>query len=73
MTESKTSSHFLLLSATPHNGYKDSFASLLEMINPKILSKDSSNNIRIDKDLAISHICQRRREDVQDVKNSSGL
>ncbi len=58
--------HFLLLSATPHNGYKDSFASLLEMINPKIVSKDSSNNIQIDRDLAISHICQRRREDVQE-------
>ncbi len=59
--------HLLLLSATPHNGYKDSFASLLEMINPDIVEYGKTRmEIKIDRDLAINHICQRRRKDVED-------
>ncbi|MHA1842719.1 MAG: helicase-related protein [Promethearchaeota archaeon] len=55
--------HLLLLTATPHNGYRDSYASLLELINPKIVDK-SKNEIIINRDIAINHICQRRRKDV---------
>ncbi len=59
--------HILLLSATPHNGYKDSFASLLEMVNPAIINYGRSQiEIEINRDLAINHICQRRRKDVED-------
>ncbi|MHA1251088.1 MAG: helicase-related protein [Candidatus Helarchaeota archaeon] len=55
--------HLLLLTATPHNGYRDSYASLLELINPKIITKTHSE-IKINRDIAINHICQRRRKDV---------
>nr|MDO8118491.1 helicase-related protein [Candidatus Sigynarchaeota archaeon] len=55
--------HLLLLSATPHNGYKDSFSSLLEMLNPAIVDS-SGGNIKINKEVAINHVCQRRRQDV---------
>ena len=65
--------HLLLLTATPHNGYKDSFASLLEMINPKLVSINSSNEIIINRDFAINHICQRRRKDVDDWIKGSKL
>ncbi|MBD3213553.1 MAG: hypothetical protein GF311_13175 [Candidatus Lokiarchaeota archaeon] len=58
--------HLLLLSATPHNGYKDSFCSILEMINPKMVTSESSHDYIINKDLAVNHICQRRRQDVED-------
>ncbi|MHA1383634.1 MAG: helicase-related protein [Candidatus Helarchaeota archaeon] len=54
--------HLLLLSATPHNGYRDSFASLLEFLNPKIV--ESNGEIKINKDIAVNHVCQRRRKDV---------
>ncbi|MEJ2249468.1 MAG: helicase-related protein [Candidatus Lokiarchaeota archaeon] len=59
-------SHLLLLTATPHNGYKDSFCSLLEMINPKLISREDSHDYIINRDLAINHICQRRRQDVEE-------
>ncbi|MHA1252626.1 MAG: DEAD/DEAH box helicase, partial [Candidatus Helarchaeota archaeon] len=65
--------HLLLLTATPHNGYRDSYASLLEMINPDIISKDNSNNIKINRKIAINHICQRRRKDVEDWIKGSKL
>ncbi|MHA1426724.1 MAG: helicase-related protein [Candidatus Helarchaeota archaeon] len=55
--------HLLLLTATPHNGYRDSYASLLELLDPQMV--DSSNGtITIDKEIAVNHVCQRRREDV---------
>ena len=57
--------HLLLLTATPHNGYKDSFASLLQMINPKIISNNNLKNPEIDRELSTKHICQRRRSDVE--------
>lgn len=58
--------HVLLLTATPHNGYRDSFASLLEMIHPDLVSQEGSHDYLINKDKALNYICQRRREDVED-------
>lgn len=55
--------HLLLLTATPHNGYKDSYASLLELLTPKIIDT-SDGTIKINRDIAINHVCQRRRADV---------
>jgi SNF2 family DNA or RNA helicase len=60
-----TATHTLLLTATPHNGYTDSYASLLRMVNPDIISGDA-NNPSIDRDLAKRHVVQRRREDVEE-------
>lgn len=57
--------HVLFLTATPHNGYTDSFASLLKMLNPNIV-EGSSHDPHILKDLAKKHVCQRRRKDVED-------
>lgn len=57
--------HLLLLTATPHNGYRDSYASLLTMLNTDIVSGQISS-IRIDRNLARRHVCQRRRSDIQD-------
>jgi len=56
--------HLLLLSATPHNGYRDTFASLLQMLNPETISS-SGSDVRINRSVAKNHICQRRRSDVE--------
>jgi len=56
--------HTLLLTATPHNGYTDSYASLLRMVNSEIVSGDE-HNPSIDRDIAKRHVVQRRREDVE--------
>jgi superfamily II DNA or RNA helicase len=57
--------HALLLTATPHNGYTDSYASLLRMINPDIVSGDE-HNPSVNRDIAKRHVVQRRREDVEE-------
>ncbi len=59
-----TATHSLLLTATPHNGYTDSYASLLEMVNPEIVSGDA-NDPEINRGIAEKHVVQRRREDVE--------
>lgn len=63
ITEEAT--HALLLTATPHNGYTDSYASLLRMVNPDIVTGDS-HNPSINRELAKRHVVQRRREDVEE-------
>ncbi len=63
ITEATT--HALLLTATPHNGYTDSYASLLRMVNPEIVSGDA-HNPSINRDVAKRHVVQRRREDVEE-------
>lgn len=57
--------HLLLLTATPHNGYRDTFASLLRLLNPEIV-KGQIPDITIRKNVAKNHVCQRRRSDVED-------
>jgi Superfamily II DNA/RNA helicases, SNF2 family len=59
-----TATHALLLTATPHNGYTDSYASLLRMVNADIVSGDE-HNPSIHRDIAKRHVVQRRREDVE--------
>ena len=63
ITEETT--HTLLLTATPHNGYTDSYASLLRMVNPEIVS-GSAHKPSINRDVAKKHVVQRRREDVEE-------
>ncbi|SDR06011.1 helicase-related protein [Natronobacterium texcoconense] len=59
------STHALLLTATPHNGYTDSYASLLNMVNPDIVSGDL-HDPQINREIAKRHVVQRRREDVEE-------
>jgi len=57
--------HALLLTATPHNGYKDSYASLLQMVREDLVS-GPQHEPSINRDRAKSHVVQRRRQDVED-------
>jgi SNF2 family DNA or RNA helicase len=54
--------HALLLTATPHNGYTDCFASLLEVLD--VQATDKNNLSFIDRSNAKKHVCQRTRKDV---------
>ena len=56
--------HLLLLTATPHNGYTDAFASLLDLLDEGLVS-GPSHDPTIRRDAAARHVCQRRRSDVQ--------
>lgn len=68
--------HLLLTTATPHNGYSASFASLLRMLDetqegsrisyPLGLVDGDVNEPIIRRQRAKRHIVQRRRKDVQD-------
>jgi len=57
--------HLLFLTATPHNGYTDTFASLLSMLDCGIVSGPVHEPV-INKTVARDHVCQRRRKDVVD-------
>lgn len=59
----KASKHLLLLTATPHNGYTDSYSSLLRMLSPSIVRGEKSELAPI-REKAIYHVCQRTRKDV---------
>ena len=56
--------HVLFLTATPHNGYTDSFASILELLNPAIIEYRGSNVI-IHKSVARHNVCQRNRKSLE--------
>ena len=56
--------HLLFLTATPHNGYTDSYASLLRMLDSHLVSGSISEPV-INRELAKENICQRRRKDVE--------
>jgi SNF2 family DNA or RNA helicase len=57
--------HCLLLTATPHNGYTDSFASLIRMLDVDAVS-GPRHNPTIHRDVARKHVVQRRRDDVKE-------
>lgn len=60
----KKTQHLILLSATPHNGYSDSFASLLSMLDVGAVRGDL-NHPTIVREVAKKYVCQRRRIDVE--------
>src|ERR1035437_10199375 len=62
---SKKISNVLFLTATPHNGYSDSFASILEMINPEIVLKIGNGEITFDKAKARYNVIQRNRKKLE--------
>lgn len=56
--------HLLLLTATPHNGYTDSYCSLLHMLAPNLVEGDGGNkkpNLKVGR----NHVCQRTRKDIK--------
>lgn len=56
----KKTKNLLLLSATPHNGYRDSYASILSILNSDLIE----NNFHINIEKAKHHVCQRTRNDL---------
>ncbi len=62
---SRRSHHLLLLTATPHNGYTDSYASLLRILDVGAVNGSVDAPI-IHKAIARRHVCQRRRVDIRD-------
>ncbi len=61
---SRRAHHLLLLTATPHNGHTDSYASLLRMLDVGAVTGSVDAPI-IHKAVARRHVCQRRRADVR--------
>jgi len=57
--------HLLLLTATPHNGYTDSFASLLSMLGVGAVL-GPRHQPQIKRSVAARYVCQRRRQDVEE-------
>jgi len=56
----------LFLTATPHNGYSDSFASILEILNPDIVRYSGSGEVTFDKSRARYNVIQRNRKKLED-------
>jgi len=57
--------HLLMLTATPHNGYTDAFASLLEMLGIDAVLGEVPD-VTIVRERARPHVVQRRRRDVEE-------
>ncbi len=64
LSDSDRVRHLLLLTATPHNGYTDAFASLLQMLDVGAV-KGPPHAPQIVRSIATRHVCQRRRLDVE--------
>lgn len=56
--------HLLLLTATPHNGYSDSFGSLLRMLDVGAVEGPEHAPF-IHREVAKKHVCQRTRRDLR--------
>jgi superfamily II DNA or RNA helicase len=63
---SRKINNVLLLTATPHNGYTDSFASILEMVNPEIVIHHKNGEISFDKSKARFNVIQRNRHKLEE-------
>ncbi len=63
--------HLLLLTATPHNGYTDSFASLIRLLDVGAITGAPDQPL-IDRRIARGHVCQRRRRDVEEWFHQAG-
>ena len=73
LSNSSKIEHLLLLTATPHNGYTDSFASLIRLLKVNAVSGEL-HDPTIHADVAKHHVVQRRRSDVEQwLRNGSTL
>jgi SNF2 family DNA or RNA helicase len=61
----------VFLTATPHNGYSDCFASLLEILNPKIINH-RNGEIYFNKQEARFNVVQRNRKKLEDWYQKQG-
>lgn len=68
---SKKTKHLIMLTATPHNGYTDTFASLLKMLDVGAVAGSDSDPV-INRDIAKKYVCQRRRSDVETEMGRAG-
>ena len=57
--------HLVLLTATPHSGFEESFVSILGLLKPEFESFDLAHLTEIQRDRLASHFIQRRRADVK--------
>ncbi len=60
----KPARHLVLLTATPHSGYEDSFLSILGFLNPAFESYDLNELSEDERTFLARHFIQRRRADV---------
>lgn len=68
---SRKAQHLVMLTATPHNGYTDTFASLFRMLDVGAVSGTDSDPV-IHRDIAKKYVCQRRRSDVEAEMSRAG-
>ena len=70
---SKEQQHMILVTATPHSGHQDAFASLVGLLDPSFfdiaMNESPSEN---DKRKLAKHIVQRRRPDIRREFNDMG-
>ena len=70
---SKEHQHMILVTATPHSGHQDAFASLVGLLDPSFhaiaMNENPSEN---DKRKLAKHIVQRRRPDIRREFNDMG-
>jgi superfamily II DNA or RNA helicase len=62
----------LFLTATPHNGYSDSFASILEILNPSIVNYSPNGEVTFNKSEARFNVVQRNRKKLEDWYSKQG-
>jgi ERCC4-related helicase len=64
--------HLLLLTATPHNGYTDSYASLFDMLDPSLVTHGTAGP-QVVRSEAVRHVVQRRRRDIESWYEARGV
>ncbi|CAN1505616.1 DEXDc_RapA domain containing protein [Mycobacteriaceae bacterium] len=58
--------HLLLLTATPHNGYSDSYQSLFKFLDPTLVIERASRPVLDRTKAKKDHVVQRRRADIEE-------
>lgn len=61
---STNTKHLILMTATPHNGYSDSYSSLISLLDIGAVQY-RGDKVKVIPEIAKNHILQRRRKDVQ--------